>query len=1539
MQSRRLAGILLLIGLGTASGFGEPARTLKGIPIPQPSATELAKYVSNRTLATAVGKALFWDMQVGSDGVVSCATCHFHAGVDNRSFNQVNPFTANSPTRVFSTVSGPNQQLSAANFPVRTTNVVSSQGICLADFRGIVPGSAVDASAPKSDPIFNVGGRNVRRAEPRNTPTSVGAVFNHRNFWDGRAKNIFNGVSPFGDQDPTARVAQLVNGTLQAVRISVPDSSLASQAVGPLTSELEMSFAGRTVPDVGRKMLNLPILAKQRVSTGDSMLGAYANASGNGAWTGRTYADLIRSTFDPKWWSSTQIVVVNPNGSISFRSAPTGAANEYTQMEYNFSLFFGLAVQLYEAALVPDDSPFDRWDAGQGQLSSFEVAGKAVFEGKGKCSSCHGGAEFTNASVRNAGNRPIERMIMGNNQPAVYDTGFYNIAVRPTQDDIGVGAHDPWGNPLSFSKLFQQATTLPFVPGDPANLGRTLSRTERTAVNGAHKTPTVRNAALTAPYFWNGGHLTLRDVISFYNRGADFRNNNLADLDADIEPLGLSEFEEEALLAFMNALTDGRVKRHAAPFDHPSLDIPLGGAGCATAPPAGGQERFIDLPAVGADGYSTPPAAIADFLGVNQNDANPNQFNVANPVDLNGQFNVNAIVRKGSSPLNGGFDGSGFAYAADELGTSLSWSGLNFVFGPPNVPNGITSKTITVTPGLYSSVKLLGAANQGNQPNQPIRINYTDGSTTTVLQSFSDWGSLNPLQGGTSTYPNQGHARTMPSRVGLFGLSSGNGIPNRNWLLAGYDIAVDPTKAVESITLPNNRRVVILAVSMTPASPVPVDRQFNLAIGKTATQSSIFNANGGPEKAVDGNLDGNFNGGGSVTHTHWQSQPFWQVDLGASRTLSQVKVWNRTDCCADRLANFWVLVSDTPFSSTSLSTARAQAGVTAIQFQGAMTAETAAFNIARTGRYVRIQLEGINYLSLTEVEVFGPQTVAPTVTMTSPTAGASFTAPAAMTLTADATGSIARVEFFNGASKIGEDLSAPYSFSWNGVAAGSYSITARATSTTGTIVNSSAVNVTVTAPAAANQPPTVSISSPTAGASFTAPASVTINATAADADGTIARVEFFNGTTKLGEDLTSPYSFAWTGVAAGTYSITAVATDNAGAATTSAAVSITVNAAGNTPPTVSITSPTAGTSFTAPASVTINATAADAGGSVARVEFFNGATKLGEDLTAPYSFTWTSVAAGSYTITARATDNLGAATTSAAVTISVNAPGNTPPTVSITSPTAGASFTAPASVTINATAADAGGSVTRVEFFNGATKLGEDLTAPYSFTWTNVAAANYTITARATDNGGATTTSAPVNIVVNAAGGACAFPAISAITDNFNRANGAVGGSWSGAIGGYSVSNNQLVAGDGDQYMVWNQAAGPAMEASVRLTNINTAASEIDLLLKSVGQNWNGGVVLVSYIPSAGQLQVWSSANGNWTQHNSINVTLAAGDTIGGRLKADGSVEVYRNGTLIGSTTVGSWPFVTATGFGGVWVVGGAGTSFDDFRAGTLTCQ
>jgi len=184
---------------------------------------------------------------------------------------------------------------------------------------------------------------------------------------------------------------------------------------------------------------------------------------------------------------------------------------------------------------------------------------------------------------------------------------------------------------------------------------------------------------------------------------------------------------------------------------------------------------------------------------------------------------------------------------------------------------------------------------------------------------------------------------------------------------------------------------------------------------------------------------------------------------------------------------------------------------------------------------------------------------------------------------------------------------------------------------------------------------------------------------------------------------------------------------------------------GNSSPSVTLTQPTDGALFAAPATVNLAAIASD-DGTVTKVEFFNGSTKLAEDTTAPYSFTWGGVPGGSYTLTARATDDLGATTTSSPSTISVAA--NSAPTVAITSPADGATFAWKPTITVSATAGDADGNVKLVEFRDGANLLGQDTTAPYSFTWRNVPQGTHVLTARATDNAGAATTSSTVGITV-----------------------------------------------------------------------------------------------------------------------------------------------------------------------------------------------
>ncbi len=270
--------------------------------------------------------------------------------------------------------------------------------------------------------------------------------------------------------------------------------------------------------------------------------------------------------------------------------------------------------------------------------------------------------------------------------------------------------------------------------------------------------------------------------------------------------------------------------------------------------------------------------------------------------------------------------------------------------------------------------------------------------------------------------------------------------------------------------------------------------------------------------------------------------------------------------------------------------------------------------------------------------------------------------------------------------------------------------------------------------------PTVGITSPSNGASFLTGSTVAITANAGDADGTVSSVEFFVDAVSIGIDNTAPYSINYTAVS-GTHTLTAKATDNSNGQTTSAGIPITVNS--NPPPSVNITSPANGATFLAGTLIPINANASD-NGSITNVEFFVDGISIGIDNTSPYSINYT-ITNGSHTLTAVATDNQSAQTTSAVINISAGS--NIPPTVNITAPLNGDLFTHPTIINILVDAIDPDGTISLVEFYINGVLVGSDATSPYSFNWTSViGVAN--ITARARDNNNAQTTSAGVLISV-----------------------------------------------------------------------------------------------------------------------------------------------------------------------------------------------
>jgi len=492
------------VGALPAARGPDGPRPLASEPVPQP----VGGHIVDQRAAVRLGKALFWDIQTGSDGQTACASCHFTAGADTRRLNTVNPgldgkFTSGG-------VTAPGQGFTPSN--LTSDDRIGSQGVAAAAFVAIDPdpSHAADVCTPTSDIVFGT----ARQVTGRNAPTVIGAVFFRDAFWDGRGNHIFNGFDPFGMTD---------NADAEHALGAVANGALASQATGPTLNPVEMSCARRPFNNdnsLGAKLLARQPLQFQDISPSDSVLGSFASAQAQGLFCDGapcSYDDLIRPAFGDSL-------------------ADAAAAS--------FSLIWGEAIQAYEATLIPDQTPFDRYLAGTtSALTSQQQRGLGVFQGKGNCTKCHAGSALSDATVSFCqANGAINR--------DGGDQGFHNLGVRPTDDDLGRASLGPEPARAPFS-----------VSGAAAD-------------RGAFKTPALRNVKLTAPYFHNGGKATLADVVAFYARGGDFANPERA---SDLQPRSLSTDDQAQLVDFLtNGLTDCRVELQRAPFDHPSLPLPGG---------------------------------------------------------------------------------------------------------------------------------------------------------------------------------------------------------------------------------------------------------------------------------------------------------------------------------------------------------------------------------------------------------------------------------------------------------------------------------------------------------------------------------------------------------------------------------------------------------------------------------------------------------------------------------------------------------------------------------------------------------------------------------------------------------------------------------------------------------------------------------------------------------------------------------------------------------------------------------------------------
>ncbi|MCW5619758.1 MAG: S8 family serine peptidase, partial [Burkholderiales bacterium] len=323
---------------------------------------------------------------------------------------------------------------------------------------------------------------------------------------------------------------------------------------------------------------------------------------------------------------------------------------------------------------------------------------------------------------------------------------------------------------------------------------------------------------------------------------------------------------------------------------------------------------------------------------------------------------------------------------------------------------------------------------------------------------------------------------------------------------------------------------------------------------------------------------------------------------------------------------------------------------------------------------------------------------APTASITSPTGGTLSGTVAVQVSAADNIG-VTRVDLLVDGKVVLSDVSAPYAFSWNSttVANGSRTLQAKAYDAAGNVGTSAARTVTVSNDKTA---PTVSISSPAAGSTLSGTVSVSMNAS--DNKG-VTRVDLLVDGKVVASDTTSPYTISWntTTVANGSRTLQAKAYDAAGNVGSSASRSVTVSN-DKTAPTVSITSPAAGSTLSGTVSVSMNASDNKA---VTRVDLLVDGKVVGSDTTSPYAISWNTaaVANGSHTLQAKAYDAAGNVGSSSSMSVKVAAAATggdtTAPSVAIVSPTNGS--TVAGVVRISLTASDNVGVARLTLFIDG----------------------------------------------------------------------------------------------------------------------------------------------------------------------------------------------------------------------------------------------
>ena len=378
----------------------------------------------------------------------------------------------------------------------------------------------------------------------------------------------------------------------------------------------------------------------------------------------------------------------------------------------------------------------------------------------------------------------------------------------------------------------------------------------------------------------------------------------------------------------------------------------------------------ISIPAGSAFNGSGEPNQVSNTLEVNYDDPNNNEPTVnitTNSLNVTGSFDVNVQFSESVSNFQ-----LADIQVSNGTQSNSSGSGANYNF--------------TVTPtntGLVTIFIPAGVANNNNgNPNQAsntLEVNYTNSNnngptvnvTTSSLNVTSSFNVNVQFSEGVSNFQLadiqvSNGSKSNPSTSGSANYSF-TVTPNNDGLVTIFV----PAGAANNNTGVPSQASNTLEVNYTAPGSGGCSTTENLALGRPATQSGT-QQNGSASRAVDGNTDGMAFSNNSVSITNWQQHAWWQIDLGEVSTIEEIKIWNREDCCEDKLQNYHVLISENPFNSTDLNATIAQSGVINL-FESQIAQRPTTISVNESGRYVRIQLAGSAFLALAEVEIIGCQ--------------------------------------------------------------------------------------------------------------------------------------------------------------------------------------------------------------------------------------------------------------------------------------------------------------------------------------------------------------------------------------------------------------------------------------------------------------------------------------------------------------------------------------------------------------------------------------